>query len=1086
MLKVILGEDWIVNQDKIMSRISRDVRDEKAGRVLIVPELISHETERMLCTYAGDTSSRFAEVLPFTRLYRRVCEVLGNPIVECLDNGGRVVAMAAAARQLHSRLKSYAAVETRPEFLTGLVDAVDEFKRCCISADDLMNASRQTEGVLAQKLDELSMLLHTYDSLCANGKRDATDQMTWLLDELESSTYAQEHVFYIDGFPDFTRQHMAIVEHFICNSPEVVISFTCDELDSDNLGFEKAGKTAGEIIRFAKRNGIEYSVIRVQSRDDQLYSVRNSLFSGKIHEYSQINEFLCVQQFRSVHEECLAAAERIRQLVQSGCRYKDISVVCADIAKYQTTLQMVFSRCRIPLYLSGTESILDKPVIVTVLSALEAALNGFEQQDILRYAKSMLSPVDSDAVDRLENYVLLWNIRGSRWFHDWSFHPDGLDAKWTDQSEKVLWQINDTRSKIVEPLLRLYKTFKDAEAVSQQVIALYRFLDDICLAEQLSVLADEFNACGDLRNAQIMNQLWEILLGAMEQMHDILGQVSWDSETFTRLFRLLLTQYDVGTIPPVLDTVMAGPVSAMRCHIRKHLIVLGALEGQLPGYGGSTGVLSDQERIMIQQLGIPLTGGAMEGVRAEFAEIYGVFCGATESIGVFCPSGQPSYLYRRLLALRGGPSSVDTSLTFAAMDKTEAAAFLSAGSNEMAAEQLDILDLFQSLKDAKSFDLGRITRNTIASLYGDQLYLSASQVDKLADCRFSYFLKYGLRIKERKTITVDPAEFGTFVHAVLEKTAADVMDLGGFSNVTLEETLSISDRHATQYMQTRFEQLDSHRISYLLQRNAAELKLVVQELWEELQASDFAPIGFEVAFGDDAQFEAIELSGQDMQARLRGFVDRVDAWNLGEQTFYRVVDYKTGHKDFDYCDVFNGYGLQMLLYLFALQDTGVSLIGSNAIPAGVQYFPARIPVISADGQLDDEKSAATREKSLKRKGLLLNDELVLQAMEPGDKPRKMNYNRRKDGTLSGDLATSSQMKILKAYVFTMLGKLIDDVSSGCVEPNPYTRGSSHNACHYCPYGTVCHSDEVAHRRNYRAMSAQRFWEEVEKELNGRG
>lgn len=52
-------------------------------------------------------------------------------------------------------------------------------------------------------------------------------------------------------------------------------------------------------------------------------------------------------------------------------------------------------------------------------------------------------------------------------------------------------------------------------------------------------------------------------------------------EQFIRLFRLLLSQYDVGTIPPVLDAVQVGPVSAMRCHQEKHLIVLGAEEGKL-------------------------------------------------------------------------------------------------------------------------------------------------------------------------------------------------------------------------------------------------------------------------------------------------------------------------------------------------------------------------------------------------------------------------------------------------------------------------------------------------------------------------
>ena len=275
-------------------------------------------------------------------------------------------------------------------------------------------------------------------------------------------------------------------------------------------------------------------------------------------------------------------------------------------------------------------------------------------------------------------------------------------------------------------------------------------------------------------------------------------------------------------------------------------------------------------------------------------------------------------------------------------------------------------------------------------------------------------------------------------------------------------------------------------VAYLFNRNTEELKLIVRELWKELSESGFIPKGFEVAFGDSAQVGAIPIPGRKIDARLRGFVDRVDVWEQSNCQYYRVVDYKTGRKDFDYCDVFNGYGLQMLLYMFALEDAGESLLGSSPIPAGVQYFPARVPVISSDGQLSEEELSASREKALKRKGLLLHDELVLQAMEPGEKPRKMGYTRKKDGTISGDLATSAQMRLLKAYVFTLIGKLIDDVASGCIDPNPYTRGSSHNACYYCPFGMVCHSDEVEGRRNYRAMSAQRFCFVFEKEMNNHG
>ena len=76
--------------------------------------------------------------------------------------------------------------------------------------------------------------------------------------------------------------------------------------------------------------------------------------------------------------------------------------------------------------------------------------------------------------------------------------------------------------------------------------------------------------------------------------------------------------------------------------------------------------------------------------------------------------------------------------------------------------------------------------------------------------------------------------------------------------------------------------------------------------------------------------------------------------------------------------------------------------------------------------------------------------------------------------------------MLKAYIFTILGRMVDEIASGNVEPNPYTRGSSHSACDWCPYGAVCHENEVAGRRNYKTMTSQRFWDEIGTEMSRHG
>ena len=107
----------------------------------------------------GIRPAGMGEVLSFTRLAGRVFAQMGG---RSRAGSGRRWATAghgAAVEQLRPRLKAYAAVGTRPEFLSALVTAVDEFKSCCVTREALQAAARQSEGILAEKLEELSLLL---------------------------------------------------------------------------------------------------------------------------------------------------------------------------------------------------------------------------------------------------------------------------------------------------------------------------------------------------------------------------------------------------------------------------------------------------------------------------------------------------------------------------------------------------------------------------------------------------------------------------------------------------------------------------------------------------------------------------------------------------------------------------------------------------------------------------------------------------------------------------------------------------------------------------------------------------------------
>ena len=1086
MLTLLLGTDWIANRNEILRRIALDVKAEQENRILMVPELISHDAERRLASAAGDTSSRFAQVLSFTRLGRRVMDIVGNAAIECLDNSGRIVAMAAAARQLHSRLKAYGSVETKPEFLAQMLDAVDEFKRCCITPETLRNAMGETEGVLAQKLEELSLLLESYDALCSQGKRDPRDQMTWVLEQLQELDFASNHVFYVDGFPDFTRQNMAILEHIIASGTDVTISLNCDELDSKQIAFEKAGQTAAQIYKYAKRMGIAVHVEKVTSRQDVLLPLRENLFEGHSCFYPQLQDAVHVAKATSVFQECQVAAEWILKFLEAGYRYRDFGIVCTQLEAYTPVLRLVFGKCGIPLYMAGTEEVLQTGVISTITFALDAALGGFEQRDVLRYIRSTLSPLPLDDCDKLENYAIIWAVSGKSWMDTWTGHPRGLVDRWDDADHRELQLLNSYRQKLIEPLVRLKDGFRNATNIGQQVHAIYAFLEEITFRSRLETLAQELDEASDNRGAQICNQLWEILLNALEQLEDVLGETAWDDENFVRMLKLLLSQCDVGTIPPVLDSVSVGSVDAMRCQQQKHLIVLGADEGCLPGYAGSAGLLTDQERVALRMVGVPLTGGAMEGLQAEFAEIYGVFCGAEESVLLLSSGAQPSFVHRRAAILAGGERQVGSEKTSLLRRPLTAASHLVRCGDYSGASSLDIVQEYHFIKDRKDHALGSVSIENIQGLYGKKLRLSASQVDRQAECRLSYFLKYGLRAQERKEASIDPAEFGTYVHAVLEQTGRTVMEKGGFHHVTLEETMRLAAEYSEEYLHSHFGALESQRLEYLFRRNMQELEMVVQELWREMNQAVYEPEFFELHFDEEGQMPAINIPNDGMEAVLRGFVDRVDVWKRGESTYFRVVDYKTGKKDFDYCDVFNGVGLQMLLYLFALEKAGEDLIPGKRISAGVQYFPARAPYVNVESSLTEEEASAARKSHWKRSGLLLSDLDSLRAMDSSEKMDSLSCKVMKDGSLSGDIADRQQLGMLSDYVMRILGKMAEDISCGNVEPNPYTRGTVHDACTYCPYGAICHQETVEGRRNYKSMTADRFWEEISKEGEDHG
>ena len=61
---------------------------------------------------------------------------------------------------------------------------------------------------------------------------------------------------------------------------------------------------------------------------------------------------------------------------------------------------------------------------------------------MFRYLKTGLAGIDRAECDKLENYVVLWEIQGKMWLRDvpWTANPDGYGAEMTPERRERSWR----------------------------------------------------------------------------------------------------------------------------------------------------------------------------------------------------------------------------------------------------------------------------------------------------------------------------------------------------------------------------------------------------------------------------------------------------------------------------------------------------------------------------------------------------------------------------------------------------------------------------------------------------------------------
>ena len=1098
MLHIIKGRGASGKTTEILRRMREAGKVRR--QVLLVPEQVSFEMERRFCEENGNQAGTYGEVLSFTRLENRVLSLAGGAAEPVLDEGGRLLVMYAALKSVSANLTVYAMPSRRVDFLNSLLATMDELKACCVDGGQLIRVGEETEGLDGQKLRDLGLIFGAYEAMTARGSMDPRDRLTRLAEKLKGYRYFQDTDVYLDGFTDFTPQQGLILEQIFRQAESVTAALLCGEEGEEPEVFTPAHKTAAWLRRLAGKAScpVAETVLpdRALGRTQALRRMEAGLFSSAPapcpEEEWDGSVFLGSPASR--REEVQWAAGRIRELVmREGFRYREIALSARSMDPYREQIQAVFSRYGIPVFLAEKTDILQKPIFTLVISAMDAVNGGYGYEEVFRYLKTGLTGLSLDECDRLENYVRTWNIWGGRWNSAWTMHPAGYHTPLNEEDQKRLEELNALRLRVIEPLEQLQRGA--GRTIRSQVLALYTFLERIGAPEALEARTEALLEEGEPELAREYAQLWEIFCGALEQCAAMLGDQEEEFPAFSRLLKLLLSRYTVASIPASLDRVTAGDMQRLANCSCRALFLLGADDAAIPQVAPGQGLLTDHDRELLEDYGLELSPRLEERLQRENTIVYAACMRPRERLFVTWPAkgeseNRPSFLVERLaLLFPQGTGACGKGLSPGQLTVMAAG---SAEAREALAEDRDCAALFRRLDRASRWERGNLSRHVVKDLYGDRVDMSASRMDQYKSCHFAYFLRYGLKALPRRRAGFDAVEQGTFVHFILERVLRSVRDRGGIRACNDQEILDMTRLAVDAFVAERLGGLERQtpRFRYLFQRLQNGVRDIVDNVIQELRASDFQPILFELGFGEGKALPPVEIRDQGITLRISGFVDRVDGWTRGDRLYIRVVDYKTGRKNFDLTEIWNGLGLQMLLYLFTLENSGRRVLGTSPIPAGVLYLPAREPLLSGSRSMDQAERQAEIDRHLVRRGLILEEDGVPEAMEHGEGELRFLPLRvsKRTGKITGDaLISAERLGRLRIHTRSVLRDMCREFAAGNIDADPFWRSASSNACQYCEYVQACQFEEERDRKRWIPSVTNRdFWAALEENEEGGG
>ncbi len=1082
MLQFILGRASSGKTYTVTQKIA-ECLSQGESPVLLVPEQFSFESEKNILDIVGDGAAQRVSVISFTRFCDDIERVVGGVCGESITDADRIILMNRAIKLCRGELTRFKKYSASSSFARLMIDSIGEFKQNFITAEDLRDAANNTDDEqLKLKLVDTATIYENYDAIIAEKFIDNTDRLTKLYYALESYKYFENKTVFIDSFKSFSGQQYKILERIISQAKSVIVTLTDNPYDTRELGlFSNIKRVKGRILAIARKFAVTVADDIILSAknyaSNELSSLEDFMATGK-SDFSGEGKNITICCADSIYSEADFVARNIRRIVRkTGARYSDFVIIARDTAPYEDALDTACKKNNVSCFIDKRLPLINLPTAAAVLSAANTAKN-FNTENILRFHKSGVDVLNIDEITTLENYAYLWNIEGAVWQNEWTMDPDGFTAEGELSQPKKdrLIAINKLRQKAIEPLVTLKNNFKGtAQDMSRALVDLLLYTH---AAEHFKALSKQYN---DTVYHDAIKQSWDSVMKILNSLSVCFGESEISKTEFCEALKTALSLETVGLIPQMIDEAIFGAADRIRPSRPKYAFIIGANQGVFPRVQQNGGLFANGEREKLITLGIDIPDNTFSFAVDEECLLYSNVCCAThgvfisyttslDGVGTAEASSFVTDIKNRFnCRYFNEPSTLGEN--YLPETYEDAFSLLCAG---LANDNNDTVTLINALKNcqmdhridavlkSRNHVIHSISGDTACQLFGKRLTMSPSKFDAFNRCRFMYFCRYGLRVERLQPAEFNAMQRGTVVHYVLQRVVEDHgKDLSHFSGTQISDLV---DNYIKEYLDNvaGYNDIETPYLRYLISTIKRTLKYVVERLALEFAQSDFEPVKCELKIGYDGDLPEIKIPIEDKGTlELIGVVDRLDKWN----GYIRIIDYKTGHRDFRLPDILFGQNMQMLIYLYAVSQS--EQFGGRS--AGIFYMPA-----SRD---------KTNTKSARRmNGLIAADEALVTAM---DKENKGEFIPKfSEKSPSDSFIKEQDFNKIFEFIENRLKRTGNAIYGGDIAADPVD-GLDSGACKYCEYQNICRIGNEPHKQVPK-LTNDEVLEEIERQVTKNG